>query len=204
VAVNEEYNVDGGAERLSASAFLARYESFRYIETGSEMKMSDASHSPLATCHSLALTRDGSVLIGLPSASLVKRSMYYNAFLTETAPQTEIGVTYTKQTTARFLTETRIDHPKARVCFGRTIIVPCQNAFLTGSAPQTECDVTCSKQTTEKFLTGARTDIRETRIRAKMNAQIRSKSSAQMSETRMTERKQPLATVEEALESQTR
>ena len=203
--MDEEYNVNGGAEDLNASAFLARYESFRYIETGSGIKMSDTCHSPLAISHSRALTREGSVcLTGLPSASFVRRSICNNAFLTETALLTEIAVTYRKQTTARFLTETRIDHPEARVRLVRTNIAPCQNAFLTGSAPQTECDVSCSKQTTENFLTGARTHIRETRICAKMSARISSKLNAQMSETRMTERKQPLATVEEALEIGTR
>jgi hypothetical protein len=203
--VEDEHNVDDGFEPLSASAFLARCESFRYIETRSGMKMSDTSHSPLAISHSRALTRDESVcLTGLPSASFVRRSMYCNAFLTETAPLTEIDVTHRKQTVARFLTATRIRHTETRVRLRRTNIAPCQNAFLTGSAPQTECDVTCSKQTTEKFLTGARTDIRETRICAKMGAQVSSKLSAQMSESRMTERKQPPATVEESLESQIR
>ena len=39
--MDEEQKLDASAERLSASAFLARYECFRYIETRSEMKMSD-------------------------------------------------------------------------------------------------------------------------------------------------------------------
>ena len=107
--MDEEQRLGGAAERLSASAFLARYRSFRYIETRSETKMTDTSHSPLATHHS---------------------------------------------------------------------------PVLTGTAPQTEIDVTCSKQTTKKFLTGARTDIRQTRICAKMNAQISPKLTAQMSQTR--------------------
>jgi hypothetical protein len=172
------------APNASAPAPSARYRSFRYIETRAETKMSDTSHSPLAISYPLALTRDGFVPIGLPSASFVQRSMYCNAFLTETAPLTEIDVSHRKQTTARFLTETRIDNAETRVRLGRTNIVPCQNAFLTGSGTQTEFDVTYSKQTTEKFLTGARTDIRETRICAKMGAQVRSKLSAQVSETR--------------------
>jgi hypothetical protein len=119
VAVDEEQKLGNVGERLSAGTFLARYESFRYIETRSRMKMTDTSLSlaltkerPLATRHSLALTGEGPV--------------------------------------------------------------------LTGTASQTEIDVTCSKQTTEKFLTGARTHIKETRICAKMTAQM----NPQMSQTR--------------------
>jgi hypothetical protein len=120
VAVDEEQKLGDDAERPSASAFLARYKRFRYIETRSGMKM---SHKTPPFAFSLAGT-----------------------------------------------------------FFARGL--DCRSPFLTGSAPQTEIDVTCSKQTTEKFLTGARTHIKETRICAKMNAQISSKLSAQMSQTR--------------------
>ena len=71
--MDEEQKVGAAAERLSASAFLARYRSFRYIETRSGMKMSDTSHSPLATSHSLALTREGSTVVNvLPRAFFAK------------------------------------------------------------------------------------------------------------------------------------
>jgi hypothetical protein len=59
-----------------------------------------------------------------------------------------------------------------------------QIQFLTGSAPQTEFGVTYRKQTTAQFLTGSRIAQLETRICAKMNAQISSKLSAQMSRIR--------------------
>ena len=41
MTVDEEQKLGDAARRLSASAFLARYGSFRYIETRSEMSMSD-------------------------------------------------------------------------------------------------------------------------------------------------------------------
>ena len=118
--MDEEQKLDDGGGRLSASAFLARYEGFRYIETRSGIKMSDTK--PSFAC-------------GFPNAFFAKG-------------------------------------------------LDCRSAFLTGTAPQTEIDVTCSKQTTEKFLTGARTHIKETRICAKMDAQISSKLTAQMSQIR--------------------
>jgi hypothetical protein len=46
--VDEQQRLDGGAERLSASAFLARYGSFGYIETRSRMKIS-ATKAPSAS-----------------------------------------------------------------------------------------------------------------------------------------------------------
>jgi hypothetical protein len=39
--VDEERKLDDAAEGPSASAFVARYESFRYIETRSGMNMSE-------------------------------------------------------------------------------------------------------------------------------------------------------------------
>jgi hypothetical protein len=39
--VDEEQKLDDAAEGLSASAFLARYDGFRYIETRSGMNMSE-------------------------------------------------------------------------------------------------------------------------------------------------------------------
>jgi hypothetical protein len=62
--------------------------------------------------------------------------------------------------------------------------LPRQMQFLTGSAPQTEFDVTHRKQTTAQFLTGSRIARLQTRICAKMNAQISSRLTAQISEIR--------------------
>jgi hypothetical protein len=58
---------------------------------------------------------ESTVTAGGVAAAAVTRS--FNTFLTETASQTEMAVTYRKQTTAHFLTETRIAYyglPAAR------------------------------------------------------------------------------------------
>ena len=83
------------------------------------------------------------------------KSSFPAAFLTETDLHSEIAVTHSKQTTATFLTETRIAH----FAFRMVSREPRNSAFLTGSGSQTEIDVTRRKQTTKKFLTGARTAI---------------------------------------------
>ena len=83
-----------------------------------------------------------------------------SAFLTETNPHSEIAVTHSKQTTATFLTETRIAH----FAFRMVSREPRNSAFLTGSGSQTEIDVTRRKQTTKKFLTGARTAISDSAV----------------------------------------
>jgi hypothetical protein len=79
------------------------------------------------------------------------------AFLTETDPHSEIAVIHSKQTTATFLTGTRIAHFGSRMPSRDAR----NSAFLTGSYPQTELAVTHSKQTLEKILTGARMHISE-------------------------------------------
>jgi len=178
--VDEEQKLDDSAVRLSASPFLARYESFRYIETRSAMKMSDKT--PLFGC-------------SLPRELFAQGTCEQDSIL---APFEGLS------NRERQLLEPLLTHRKQTVgpCSNRELStnqscgnsrlsgallskgLPRQMQFLTGSAPQTEIDVTCSKQTTEKFLTGARTHIKETRICAKMSAQISSKLSAQMSQIR--------------------
>jgi hypothetical protein len=60
----------------------------------------------------------------------------------------------------------------------------CSGALLPGSGSQVEIAVTHSKQSTDEFLPGSRIAQLETRICAKMNAQISSQLSAQMSQIR--------------------
>ena len=83
-----------------------------------------------------------------------------SAFLTETDPHSEIAVTHSKQTTAKFLTETRIAH----LAFRMVSREPRNSAFLTGSGSQTEIDVTHRKQTT------ARTHISDSAAQRSNNA----------------------------------
>jgi hypothetical protein len=233
--VGEEHNVDDGAERLSASAFLARYEGFRYIETRSETKMSDnetivresrgiIGENPSAPqCNSMnrasrlifsyQIRHPEPAILKIKSPNSVSRTcsnpLKTNDRDTLKSPKNqESGFlrppdsldldSGLRQGTA-FYPELRrtavpesthdsgVSTPEVREIKCRAIFeTDCSrySTLLTGSGPQTEIDVTCSKQTTEKFLTGARTHIRETRICAKMSAQISSKLSAQMSEIR--------------------
>ena len=178
--MDEEQKLDDGTERLSASAFLARCKSFRYIESRSGMKMSDKK--PLFAC-------------AFPGAFFVKDTSEHASKL---APLQELSnrerqlleplLTHRKQTLApRSNRELSTNRCSCNFHLSGALLsqdLPRQGPFLTGSGPQTEIDVTCSKQTTEKFLTGARTHIKETRICAKIDAQISSKLSAQMSEIR--------------------
>jgi hypothetical protein len=193
--VGEEQKLGDAAERLCASGFLARYGSFRYIETRSGLKMTDKIP---------------------PSASGLFRAFFAKSTC-ERAPKLAPLQGFSNR--ERQLLEPPLTHRKQTVgprsnrelstnqcsCNSHALIPLCSllsgtlrplsglvtrhyplatRPVLTGSAPPTEIDVTCSKQTTEKFLTGARTHIKETRICAKMAAQISSKLSAQMSEIR--------------------
>jgi hypothetical protein len=100
----------------------------------------------------------------LPSSLAAKKlsiSSFPAAFLTETDPHSEIAVTHSKQTTAPFLTETRIGHFGSRMPSRDAR----NSAFLTGSGSQTECNVTYSKQTTGTFLTGATTAYKPSAFR---------------------------------------
>jgi hypothetical protein len=179
--VDEEQKPDDSAERLSASAFLARYGSFRYIETRSAMNMSDkgpafASGLPRVFLRNGVRREQDSRLAPLQELSNRERQLL------------EPPLTHRKQTVApRSNRELSTNQCSCNFHWSGALLsngLPRQMQFLTGSAPQTEIDVTCSKQTTEKFLTGARTHIKEIRICAKMSAQISSKLSAQMSQIR--------------------
>jgi hypothetical protein len=191
VAVDEEHNADDGAERLSAGAFLARCESFRYIETRSETKMSDNE----------TIVRAGRGINGrnlsapqFPGTNRASQPISpYEMRHPERAISTIKSPNSVIRTRFNFMKTNERDtlkSPKNQKSDSRsfdlfppraTAILISFPAFLTGSGTQTEIDVTCSKKTTKKFLTGARTHIRETRICAKMSAQISSKLSAQMS-----------------------
>ena len=63
MAVDEEQKLGGSAECLSASAFLARYGSFGYIETGPGMKMSERATSKIKSPNSVIRTRSNSMKI---------------------------------------------------------------------------------------------------------------------------------------------
>ena len=168
--MDEEQKLGGSAECLSASAFLARYGSFGYIETGPGMKMSERATSKIKSPNSVIRTRSNSMKIN--AGDILKSpknqemdSRFFARFLL-----TPTDVTLFVACSSHSLALTKEGPLATR-----------HSLVLTGSAPPTEIDVTCSKQTTEKFLTGARTHIKETRICAKMAAQISSKLSAQMS-----------------------
>jgi hypothetical protein len=180
--VDEEHNVDDGAERLSASAFLARYESFRYIETRSETKMSDNEtivgvgrgingrnpSAPQFDSMNRASQSIFSYTIRHPEPAILKIK----------SPNSIIRTRFNfVKTNARDMLKSpknQKSDPRSFDLFPprSTAILISFPAFLTGSGPQTEIDVTCSKQTTEKFLTGARMHIKETRIFAKMSEEI--------------------------------
>jgi hypothetical protein len=189
--VDEEHNGDDGAERLRAGAFLVRCGSFRYIETRSGMKMSDKQ----------AIVRVSQEIVGtnpsvpqLSSMNRVSQSLSPCETLRPERATSKIkspnSVIRTRSNFMKTNARDMLKSPKNQKLNPRsfdvfppraTAILISFPAFLSGSGLQTGIDVTCSKQTTEKFLTGARTDIRETRICAKMSAQISSKVSAQMS-----------------------
>jgi hypothetical protein len=197
--VDEEQKLDDAAEGLSASAFLARYKRFRYIETRSGMKMSDTK--PARAC-------------GLPRALFMKdvrreqglKLAVFHGLSNRQLELLERPLTRRKQTLAtrsnRELSTnqcscsrlTGASFPDVLPCrtqylagFPRASFVKdsiCSGALLPGSASQVEIAVTHSKQSTDEFLPGSRIAQLETRICAKMNAQISSQLSAQMSQIR--------------------
>jgi hypothetical protein len=210
VAVDAEHKVADGTEHLSASAVLARYESFRYIETRSGSKMSNKklpfASASLTAFFANCTCEQGSKLAPLQRlsnreltmrrasasrASNVMRGICF-AFPNRELQLLEPSLTRRKQTVALRSNRELSTNQCCGQCCGNFRLsgallsqdLPRQRPFLTGSSPQTEIDVTCSKQTTKKFLTGSRTHIKESRICAKMNAQISARLSAQMSEIR--------------------
>ena len=208
--MDAEHKVADGTEHLSASAVLARYESFRYIETRSGSKMSNKklpfASASLTAFFANCTCEQGSKLAPLQRlsnreltmrrasasrASNVMRGICF-AFPNRELQLLEPSLTRRKQTVALRSNRELSTNQCCGQCCGNFRLsgallsqdLPRQRPFLTGSAPQTEIDVTCSKQTTKKFLTGSRTHIKESRICAKMNAQISARLSAQMSEIR--------------------
>jgi hypothetical protein len=193
--VEAEQKLDDGAVRLSASAFLARYEGFRYIETRSGMKMSDKT--PVFGC---SLPR---ALFAQGTCEQDSKLAPLQGFSNRELQLLEPPLTHRKQTVAprsnRELSTNQCSYnsralvPRCSFLSGSLRSLSglvarhyplATRPVLTGSGTQTEIDVTRSKQTTEKFLTGARTHIRKRRIYAKISAQISSKLNAQMSEIR--------------------
>jgi hypothetical protein len=178
--VDEEHRLADAAERLGASAFLARYERFRYIETRSGMKMSDKRPSSVS---------------GLPRAFFAKGTCEQGSKL---APLQRLSnrelelleppLTHRKETMApRSNRELSTNQCSYNSHLSGALLsngLPRQIQFLTGSAPHSKTAVTYRKQTPAHFLTGSRIAQLETRICAKMTAQISSKLSAQTSQTR--------------------
>ena len=213
--MDEEQKLDGGAEGLSASAFLSRYGSFGYIETRSRRKMSDkrprfasglprafiakgtSEHrsklAPLQGLSNRELTMRQASASRLPRANLPKGASNATRGICFALSNRELellepALTHRKQTTApRSNRELSINQCCGNFHLSGALLssgLPRQMQFLTGSAPQTEFDETHRKQTTAHFLTGSRIARLQTRICAKMNAQISSRLTAQMSEIR--------------------
>jgi len=178
--VDEVQKLDDSAEPLCASAFLARYGSFRYIETTSGMKMSD-KRSPFACGFPIAFFATGACEQDSKLAPLQGLSNRELELL-------EPSLTHRKQTTApRSNRELSTNPLSCNFHLSGALLssgLPRQMHFLTGSTPQTEIDVTYRKQTTAHFLTGSRIAQLQKHICAKISAQISSKLSAQTSETR--------------------
>ena len=178
--MGDEQKLDGGAKRLSASAFLARCGSFRYIETRPGMKMSDEK-PPFASSLFRAFFAKGTSGQGAKLAPLQGVSNRESQLL-------EPPLTHRKQTVApRSNRELSTNQCSGNSHLSGALLpngLPRQIQFLTGSAPQTETAVTYRKQTTAQFLTGSRIAQLQTRICAKMSAQTSSKLSPQMSEIR--------------------
>jgi hypothetical protein len=129
----------------------------------------DVSPAPLSASHVLTISK-------IPSSTTLTGSAIrdvFLTFLTGSAPQTELAVTHSKQTTETFLTGARtafrrntISTPQtqklARVkqlaCRGvlKRYVTHGFNTFLTETASQTELAVIYRKQTTAHFLTETR------------------------------------------------
>jgi hypothetical protein len=236
--VDEEHKVAGAPEGLSASAFLARYRSFRYIETRSGMKMSDkqaivggraivgknpsvpqlssinrANESPslyeirrperaisnikspnpvIKTRSNSMKTNDGDMLKSPKNQEMrFAHALCFHRFFAEHPPDFLAMDNGLRQGIALAVPNSAqgsgVSTPEVRELNGAAEYGADHSHFsalLTGSAPQTEFDVTYRKQTTAHFLTGSRIAQLDPRICAKMSAQTSSKLSPQMSEIR--------------------
>jgi hypothetical protein len=175
--VDEEQKLGDAAERPSASAFLARYDGFRYIETRSGMKMGETK-PPCA--------------FGLPRTFFVKdvrreqglKLALFHGLSNRELELLERPLTHRKQTMA----------PRSNRELS-TNQCPC-NSRLTGASfpdvlPRRRHLTGLPRASFAKrsicsgaLLPGSRIAQLETRICAKMSAQISSQLSAQMSQIR--------------------
>jgi hypothetical protein len=194
--VDEEQKLGDDAERLSASAFLARYESFRYIETRSGMKLIDTKLPCAFGLPRTFFLKDvrrvqGSKLVPLQGVSnreleLLERPLTDRKQTVAPRSNRELSTNQcscnSRLTGASFpdvlpcRTQYLAGFPRASFAKGSI----CSGALLPGSGSQVEIAVTHSKQSTDEFLPGSRIAQLETRICAKMSAQISAKLAAQM------------------------
>jgi hypothetical protein len=132
---------------------------FRNAVTSTKQRTATCSNRQEIKFRALANLRTSSF-----NGSTVRNA--FRPFLTGSTPQTEFGVTHSKQRTEKFLTGARmhikgstISTPKtqelARVNLRNRYLTRGFNTFLPGSAQKVECDVTYSQKSTYKFLTGA-------------------------------------------------
>ena len=231
-----EHKVYGAAERPSASAFLARYKRFRYIETRSAMKISDnrataggraivgrnpsapqlgSTNSANQSLSPYEIRRRERAISIIKSPNSVSRmcsnSLKTNErdmlkspknqemrFLHPPSPwRMDDGL---RQGTAIYPELRMATVPKSAQDSGLPTLVAeatpevrvsnrpsiykagssrC-STLLPGSAPHSKTAVTYRKQMPAHFLPGSRIALLETRICAKMSAQISSKLSTQM------------------------
>jgi hypothetical protein len=197
--VDEEPKLGDDAERLTASAFLARYKRFRYIETRSGMNMSDTKPAcarglPIALFVKDVRRAQDSKLVPLQGLSnrehqLLERPLTHRK-------QTMAPRSNRELSTNQFSCNSRVLVPlysfsngSLRSVSGASHLLALtqegplatrHSPVLTETASHSRMAVTYRKQTTEKFLTGARIAHLETRQRARMDAQISAKLAAQM------------------------
>jgi hypothetical protein len=194
--VDEERKLDDAAEGPSASAFLARYDGFRYIETRSGMNMSETKPPCAFGLPRAFFVRDvrraqDPKLVPLQGLSnreleLLERPLTHRKQTVAPRSNRELSTNQcscnSRLTGASFpdvlprRTQYLAGFPRASFAKGSI----CSGALLPGSGSQVEIAVTHSKQSTDEFLPGSRIAQLETRICAKIGAQISAKLSAQM------------------------
>jgi hypothetical protein len=133
------------------------------------------SRSALAAPYAmLTRTRIAVSLRGTRVAGIGPRPQ--TTFLTETASHSEIDVTHSKQTTGRFLTETRIVPLPG---FHRAFLAEqfdSENRISNRFWPKNR---SCRKETIKPFLTGARIPISVSQFRAEFCTEFTPKQGAQ-------------------------
>jgi hypothetical protein len=194
--VDEEQKLDDAAERPSASAFLARYDGFRYIETRSGMNMSETkptcAHCLPRTFFVKDVRREQGLELALfhglsnRELELLERPLTHRKQTVAPRSNRELSTNQcscnSRLTGASFpdvlprRTQYLAGFPRASFAKGSI----CSGALLPGSGSQVEIAVTHSKQSTDEFLPGSRIAQSETRICAKISAQISAKLAAQV------------------------